>query len=115
MRPRMNVAKDILAAQRGDPAVIREPAGYRPPFVVVVDRDRIGEAVLDAPVQDFLGQRVEFAQRAELAQRATAPAAVFPVSFAPHPAIVPAVADDIDLLDVVHPDVVGEHGPVGVP
>ena len=61
----MNVAKDILAAQRGDPAVIREPGGYRPPFVVVVDRDRIGEAVLYAPVQDFLGQRVEFVQRAE--------------------------------------------------
>src|SRR5438552_13938536 len=34
----MNVAKDILAAQRGDPAVIREPGAYRPPFVVVVDR-----------------------------------------------------------------------------
>ena len=27
----MNVAEDILAAQRGDPAVIREPGGYRPP------------------------------------------------------------------------------------
>ena len=109
MRPPLNVAKDILAAQRGDPAVIREAAGYRPPFVVVVDRDRIREAVLLAPVQDLLGQRVE------LVQRATAPAAVFPVPFALHPAIVPAVADDIDLLDVVHPDVVGEHGPVGVP
>jgi hypothetical protein len=105
----MNVAKDILAAQRGDLAVIREPGAYRPPFVVVVDRDRIGEAVLDAPVQDFLGQRVE------LVQRAAAPAAVFPVSFALHPAIIPAVADDIDLLDVIHADVVGEHGAVGVP
>ncbi len=115
MRPRMNVAKDILAAQRGDPAVVREPRRYRPSFVVVVDCDRIGKSVLDAPVEDFLGQRVEFAQRAELAQRATAPAAVFPIPFAPHPAIVPAIADDIDLLDVIHPDVVGEHGPVDVP
>src|SRR5262249_48042749 len=48
-----NVAKDILAAQRGDPAAIREPGADRPPLVVVVDRDRIGEAVLYAPVQDF--------------------------------------------------------------
>ena len=51
----MNVAKDIFAAQRGDAAVIREAAGYRPPFVVVVDRDRIRDAVLLAPVEDFLG------------------------------------------------------------
>src|SRR5262245_8126613 len=105
----LNVAKDILAAQRGDPAVIRKPAGYRRPFVVVVDRDRIGEAVLYAPIQDFLRQRVE------LVERAAAPATVFPIALARHPAVVPAVADDVDLLDLVHADVIGEHGPVGVP
>ena len=51
----IDVAEDKLAAERGDPAVIREAAGYRPPFVVVVHRDGIREAVLLAPVQDFRG------------------------------------------------------------
>jgi hypothetical protein len=37
-----DIAKDELAPKRGDAAAIREPVGYRPPFVVVVDRDGIG-------------------------------------------------------------------------
>src|SRR5262245_62210001 len=66
----LNVAENKLAAQCGNPAAIREAAAYRPPFVVVVHRDRILEAVFLAPVQDFLRQREE------LVQRAAAPAAV---------------------------------------
>ena len=47
----LDVAEDELAAERGDPAVIREPVGDGRALVVVVDRDGIGEAVLLAAVQ----------------------------------------------------------------
>src|SRR2546426_692152 len=51
----------------------------------------------------------------QLAELAAAPPAVLPVSLPFHPAVVLAIADDVDLLDVVHPDVGGEHGSVCVP
>ena len=37
------------------------------------------------------------------------------IALALHPAVVLAVADDVDLFDVVHADVGGEHRPVGSP
>jgi hypothetical protein len=37
------------------------------------------------------------------------------MAFPAHPAVVLAITDDVDLLDVVHPDIGGEHGSVAVP
>ena len=54
-------------------------------------------------------------KRKQLVQKAATPPAVLPDAFALHPAVVLAVADDVDLFDVVHADVGGEHRPVGVP
>src|SRR6266576_6102036 len=49
--PALDVAEHELAAERGDATVIREPVGHRGTLVVVVDRNRIGEAVLLTPVE----------------------------------------------------------------
>ena len=76
---------------------------------MIVDRDGVGEAVLLTPVQHIRG---EWEQLAELA---TTPTAVLPISFPFHPAVVLAIADDVDLLDIVHTDVGSEHGSVRVP
>ena len=50
-----------------------------------------------------------------MVEHAPAPPAVLPVALAHHPAVVLAVSNDVDLLDVVHADVGGEHRPIRVP
>src|SRR4029078_1110221 len=77
----LDVAEHELAAERGDPALIRNSACARLPLVVVVHRDGVGEAVLFAPAQDLGGQREQ------VVQRAAAPAAVLPDPLAAHPAV----------------------------
>ena len=100
--------KTNLPAQCSDATVIGEPAADGLAFIVVVDGDGIGELVLLPPVQHFRGQFIQLIERAALPDHA-----VLPVALALHPAVVPAVADDVDLLDVVHADVVREHRSVG--
>jgi len=55
--PALNVPEHELAAECGDAAVIREPVGHRRSLVVVVDGNRVGEAVLLAPVEQLRRQR----------------------------------------------------------
>src|SRR4029453_13053137 len=78
-------------------------------FVVVINRDGIRESILLTATQDF------WREWEQLVEIAAAPASVLPVSFPSPPSIVFAVADDIDLFDVVHADVGGEHGAIGIP
>ena len=89
--------------------MIGEPVGDGLSLVVVVDGNRVRQPVLLLSVQHILGQREQ------LVERAAAPPAVLPVALPPHPAVVFPVADDVDLLDLVHPDVGGKHGSVRVP
>ena len=78
--------------------------------MVVVDRHRIREFVLRLPRQHVRGQRKE------LVERAAGPRdAVLEEALAAHPAVVLAIVDDVDLLDVVHTDVGREHRAIGVP
>ena len=88
--------------------MVGEAIGDGGAFVVVVDRDRIREAVLLTAAHDVGGQRI---QLVELAVRARA-ASVLEVPLALHPAVVLAVADDVDLFDVAHADIRREHRPV---
>ena len=104
--PALDIPEHELALKRGDPPVIGEPIRYRASFVVVVNRNRISEPVLLAPVQDLWRQREQLVERA--AQRT----AILEITFPLHPAVVLAIADDVDLLDLIHADVGGEHRPV---
>jgi hypothetical protein len=88
--------------------VIRVRARDRDAFVVVVYRDRIRELVPIAGAQHVGGQLVELIQRAAVADHA-----VLEIALALHPAVVAAVADDVDLFDVIHADVADVHRAVG--
>src|SRR5438094_4479840 len=101
--PRVDIAEYEFTAKLRDAAVVGEPIGYRSSFVVIVHRNRIDEAVLYAAVQNLRWQREQ------LIELAATNAAVLPDTLALHPSIVPAIVDDVDLLNVVHPDIGSEH------
>jgi hypothetical protein len=76
---------------------------------VIVNHHGVCKSILHSPVQDFRRKRIELVQRA-----ATKPA-VREVAFATHPSVIFTIADDIDLFDLVHPDIGDKHRSVGVP
>jgi hypothetical protein len=98
-----------FALQRGNSSVIGEAAGHRTSFVVVIDHNRIGQAIFLASAQD-VGRESE-----QIVELAAAPPAVFPIAFTLHPPVILAVANDVDFFNLIHPDVRREHRPVAIP
>ena len=88
--------------------MVREAAGDGLTLRVVVHRDRIGELILRLRLKDIRRERKQLIERAALTRDA-----VLEQSLALHPAVVGALVHDVDLFDVVHPDVRHEHRSVG--
>src|SRR5204863_308061 len=89
----LDVAENEFASECSDPAVVGEPVGDGMSLVVVVHRNGIREPVLLTSVQHLLRQRKQFVELP------AAPPAILPIALSLHPAVVLAVADDVDLLD----------------
>src|SRR5215831_12058467 len=101
-----------LDVRRSSPSrvwLICESVAYGPPLVVVVHQYRICQAVFLTPVQHICREWEQ------LAEFTASPPTVLPDSFALHPAVVLAIAYDVDLLDVIHTDVGSKHGPICIP
>src|SRR6187397_3204798 len=91
----LDVAENELVPECSDPAAVYKPIGDGSSLVVIVDRDRICEAILHCAAEDVRRQWEQ------LVQFSATRSAVLPISFPLHPAIVLAVANDVDLLDVI--------------
>src|SRR5262245_49518982 len=103
-----DVPDNKSSTERGDAPVVRKSSGYRLSFTVVVNRHWICKAIL-LPAFQYVGRK-----RVQLVEGAARPGdTVLPISLPLHPAVVLAVANDVDLFDVVHPDIGREHRPVG--
>src|SRR5689334_8334943 len=86
----LDIAKHELASQRGDAPVVRESARHGLTLVVIVDGHRIGELVLPSPVEYVRWQREQLVERSAGPRHP-----VLVVALALHPAVVPAVANDV--------------------